>query len=157
MFYAGITDFEQYSCKKGSEPMLDFFLPDKYYEGTAKLLSTSGGAPAGGTSLDHLFDTVKGLLTEDLVQKIKGVFLFQTKEGGEYFIDLKSGAGSAGKGSPSAKPDVTFVSNEQTLVEMFKGTVKPTAAFMSGKLKLKGDMGKAMKLEKLMKEAKGKL
>ena len=30
------------------------------------------------------------------------------------------------------------------------GKLKPTAAFMSGKLKLKGDMGKAMALDKLM-------
>ena len=30
------------------------------------------------------------------------------------------------------------------------GKLKPTTAFMTGKLKLEGDMGKAMKLEKLM-------
>ena len=30
------------------------------------------------------------------------------------------------------------------------GKLKPTTAFMTGKMKLQGDMGKAMKLEKLM-------
>ena len=30
------------------------------------------------------------------------------------------------------------------------GKLKPASAFMSGKLKLQGDMGKAMKLDKLM-------
>ena len=34
--------------------------------------------------------------------------------------------------------------------KMFAGKLKPTTAFMTGKLKLEGDMGKAMKLEKLM-------
>merc|ERR1711971_243393 len=34
--------------------------------------------------------------------------------------------------------------------KMFSGKLKPTTAFMTGKLKLSGDMGKAMKLEKLM-------
>ena len=35
---------------------------------------------------------------------------------------------------------------------MFEGKLKPTNAFMTGKLKLAGDMGKAMALEKMMKK-----
>ena len=33
---------------------------------------------------------------------------------------------------------------------MFAGKLKPTTAFMTGKLKIEGNMGKAMALEKLM-------
>jgi putative sterol carrier protein len=33
---------------------------------------------------------------------------------------------------------------------MFSGKLKPTTAFMTGKLKIEGNMGKAMSLEKLM-------
>ena len=33
---------------------------------------------------------------------------------------------------------------------VFLGKLKPASAFMSGKMKIQGDMGKAMKLEKLM-------
>jgi len=33
---------------------------------------------------------------------------------------------------------------------MFSGQLKPTTAFMTGKLKIEGNMGKAMSLEKLM-------
>jgi len=40
---------------------------------------------------------------------------------------------------------------------MFKGGLKPTTAFMMGKLKIKGDMPKAMKLEKLLSSLKSKL
>lgn len=40
---------------------------------------------------------------------------------------------------------------------MFKGELKATSAFMSGKLKIKGDIGKAMKLEKLMGNVKSKM
>ena len=39
----------------------------------------------------------------------------------------------------------------------FTGKLKATAAFMTGKLKIKGDMGKAMKLEKLMGAMQSKL
>ena len=41
-------------------------------------------------------------------------------------------------------------------VKMFKGQLNPTQAFMGGKLKLKGDMILAMKLEKLMGNMKSK-
>ena len=34
---------------------------------------------------------------------------------------------------------------------MFRGELNSMSAFMSGKLKIEGDMGQALKLEKLMK------
>jgi putative sterol carrier protein len=37
------------------------------------------------------------------------------------------------------------------------GNLKPAAAFMTGKLKIHGDLKKAMKLEKLMSSLKAKL
>jgi putative sterol carrier protein len=41
--------------------------------------------------------------------------------------------------------------------KMFAGQMKPTSAFMMGKLKIKGDMGLAMKLEKLMGKMRSNL
>ncbi len=72
-------------------------------------------------------------------------------------MDLKSENGSAGKGDPPAKADSTFTMDSADFEQMFKGKLKPTAAFMGGKLKIQGDMGKAMKLEKLMKGVQSKL
>jgi len=44
-----------------------------------------------------------------------------------------------------------------TILQICAGKLKATAAFMTGKLKIKGDMGKAMKLEKLMGAMQSKL
>lgn len=75
-----------------------------------------------------------------------------------WFVDMKNGSGSVGKGEPpSGKADVTFTSDTKTFMEMFTGKMKPTTAFMIGKLKLQGDMSLAMKLEKLMSQMKSKL
>ena len=41
-------------------------------------------------------------------------------------------------------------------MKMFAGKTNPTTAFMSGKLKLSGDVTKAMKLEKLMAQVRTK-
>ena len=43
-------------------------------------------------------------------------------------------------------------SSSGDLVAMFTGKLSPTMAFMGGKLKISGDMGAAMKLEKIMKK-----
>ena len=65
--------------------------------------------------------------------------------------------GDAGEGEPSTAADVTFSLDKENFVAMFTGKLKPTAAFMQGKLKIKGDMMKAMKLESLMNNMKSKL
>merc|ERR1711892_932990 len=44
----------------------------------------------------------------------------------------------------------SFTLTSANFGKMFAGKLKPTAAFMSGRLKISGNMGKAMKLEKLM-------
>jgi putative sterol carrier protein len=50
--------------------------------------------------------------------------------------------------------DVTFTLDKDTIMGLFSGQVKPTTAFMKGKIKIKGDMMKAMKLESLLMKAK---
>ena len=42
--------------------------------------------------------------------------------------------------------DVTMTADADTFQDILAGTLNPTAAFMSGKLTLDGDMGTAMKL-----------
>ncbi|MDF1871676.1 SCP2 sterol-binding domain-containing protein [Vannielia sp.] len=42
--------------------------------------------------------------------------------------------------------DVTLSASADTFQEMLSGELNPTAAFMTGKLKVDGDMGLAMKL-----------
>ena len=45
--------------------------------------------------------------------------------------------------------DCTIAASAETFEKVMKGEQNPTAAYMSGKLKIKGDMGAAMKLQKL--------
>ena len=42
--------------------------------------------------------------------------------------------------------DVTFTASAEIFEEIFNGELEPTAAFMTGKLKIDGDMGTAMRL-----------
>ena len=72
-------------------------------------------------------------------------------------MDLKSEGGSLDQCDPGTAADAEFTTNADVLVNMFTGKVSATSAFMSGDLKIKGDMVKAMALEKLMKQVQSKL
>ena len=66
--------------------------------------------------------------------------------------------GSSGSGSyPGGAASCTMTLDSDNFVALFKGELNPTQAFMAGKLKIKGDMMVAMKLEKLMGQMKSKL
>lgn len=72
-------------------------------------------------------------------------------------MNLKSGAGSCGQGEPSVKADATLTMDSKHFFDMFSGKLKPASAFMTGKLKINGNMQKALKLDKLMGSLKAKL
>ena len=70
-------------------------------------------------------------------------------EGGQYHIVFKDGAGDAGPGEV-ADPNITISMAASDMVDMVSGKLDPTMAFMSGKIKIKGDMGLAMKLQTIL-------
>jgi len=74
-----------------------------------------------------------------------------------WHLDLKNPPGVVGQGESKSKPDVTLIMAESDFVKVFSGKMSPTNAYMSGKLKMKGDITKAMILDKLMGKLKTKL
>jgi len=168
----GMNDFKQYLASpntKESDLLPDFFLDDfkesmhqdlvdrqtidaqkKSDKPVAASSASSGGS---GGSIQAVFDKIQGHISEDVVKKTNAVFAFKiTDDDSEWFLDLKNGAGSCGAGSTAA--DVTFTVSTDNFGKMFSGKLKPTTAFMTGKLKISGNMGKAMALEKLMSKMK---
>ncbi|XP_048758093.2 hydroxysteroid dehydrogenase-like protein 2 isoform X2 [Ostrea edulis] len=156
---AGVSDLEQYSCVPGTTLLPDFFLDGEDPHDIRKQMEEKGGTPAfGGGSQSSgggpakTFNAVKGMLNEDLVSSMNGVFQFKLTgaDEGMWYMDLKSGSGKIGQGEPPNGADCTMTLDSEDFVKMFKGELKAVSAFMSGKLKIQGDMGLAMKLEKLM-------
>ncbi|KAL1130421.1 hypothetical protein AAG570_011669, partial [Ranatra chinensis] len=140
--------------------MPDFFLditPDQMKGPSITKPKSDGKASKG--DIEPLFSAITANLSEDLVKKVQAVFQFNVtgNQAGTWFIDLKSGSGAAGKGKPSDTPDATLTMDADNFFKMFTGKLKPTAAFMSGKLKITGNLQKAMKLEKLMGALKSRL
>ena len=61
---------------------------------------------------------------------------------GEVLVD---GAGVR-PGTGAEATDVTMSADSDTFQEILAGDLNPTSAFMTGRLKIEGDMGTAMKL-----------
>jgi len=65
--------------------------------------------------------------------------------GGTWNAIIKDGACTVSQG-PAQNPNLTLQMAAQDWLDMLSGKQAPQMLFMSGKLKLKGDMGLAMKL-----------
>ena len=69
---------------------------------------------------------------------------------GQYHISLKDGSADVGEGSPE-NPNITITMKSEDFVDLATGKLDGTMAFMSGKIKIKGDMGLAMKLQSVLR------
>jgi putative sterol carrier protein len=74
-------------------------------------------------------------------------YLFDIEGAGQWHVDVDEGTVSVTQGAGDA--DVTISASEETFERIIAGEQNPTSAYMTGKLKVKGDMGAAMKLQKL--------
>lgn len=90
-------------------------------------------------------DTAAAALTDKLAGAgFDGSIKFDIE--GEGVIRIVDGAVSTEDGDA----ECTISASMDTFQEMFAGELDPTAAFMTGKIKLDGDMGVAMKLGQLL-------
>ncbi|XP_051164255.1 hydroxysteroid dehydrogenase-like protein 2 [Leptopilina boulardi] len=154
----GITDFTQYSCVPGNEQslMLDFFLDESINSQQNENKTENNNC---ATKIANLFSVIDGNLNSELVDKVGAIYQFNVKgeEEGVWFIDLKNGKGATGRGEPNQPADAVLTMDSQNFFAMFTGKIKPASAFMTGKLKITGNIQKAIKLEKLMVNLKSKL
>ncbi|KAF1776976.1 hypothetical protein PC129_g6371 [Phytophthora cactorum] len=97
----------------------------------------------------ELFDMMRGAVDEvgpSLVSKVKGVIKFDVSGAGAWLVDLKNGKGSVKPATASDKADLTISLSEENFLKMMDNKLNPQQAFMKGLVKIKGNMGLAMKL-----------
>lgn len=97
---------------------------------------------------------VKTVLSESMVKSIGSVYMFQLsgQDGGVFYLDLKNGAGDAGEGlPPNGEPDSTLTLTVADMQNMFVSRLSPLQAYMSGRLKVSGDLSAATQLGDVIK------
>jgi putative sterol carrier protein len=75
---------------------------------------------------------------------IEGSVRFVIEDEGVVRID------ETGASADDGEADCTMTASAETFQGMLDGEINPTAAFMSGRLKVDGDMGLAMKLGSIL-------
>ena len=74
-------------------------------------------------------------------------YVFEIDGAGTWKVDVQDGSVSVAEGGGDA--DATISASEETFEQIASGDLNATTAYMTGKLEIKGDMGAAMKLQKL--------
>lgn len=138
--------------------------------GSQTVAAAAAAAPAAGSDADNpsagsslksapLFDAIADGVRADgpaLAKKVNGVIQFNIKPDGVWTVSLKKGAeGAVHAGAPKqGKPDLTLTVSDDDFVKLADGKLNAQTAFMQGKVKLKGNMGIAMKLQSVLAAAK---
>jgi sterol carrier protein 2 len=112
-------------------------------------------APASGSNFQatEIFNQMATLIkaNPELIQSIGGVYQFNITSNGAkqtWTVDLKK-SGSVTQGASSEKADCVISADDSDFVGMMTGQANAQQLFMKGKLKIQGNMGLAMKLNKL--------
>ena len=78
---------------------------------------------------------------------MSNTYVFDVEGAGQWTVAVDDGKVTVNEGASEA--DCTISATEETLVKIAKGEANATTAYMTGKLKISGDLGAALKLQKL--------
>jgi putative sterol carrier protein len=98
-------------------------------------------------SAKEFFDTLESRVDPAKTAGMNNSYLFDIEGAGKWKVDVQDGNVSVTDNAEDA--DVTITTSEETFDKITSGEQNATSAYMTGKLKVKGDMGAAMKLQKL--------
>jgi putative sterol carrier protein len=95
----------------------------------------------------EFFDNLEARAEPDKIAGLNTSYLFDIDGAGQWLVQIHDGHLHVSEGSGEA--DCTILTNEETFERIVAGEQNPTTAYMTGKIKIKGDMGAAMKLQNL--------
>ncbi|XP_033019637.1 peroxisomal multifunctional enzyme type 2 [Lacerta agilis] len=125
-------------------------------------LTSSSEQPSAkvvGLKSDLVFGEIGRRIKElgsELVKKVNAIFQWNiTKDGKtavQWTIDLKNGSGDVYQGPARGKADTIFSLSDDDFVDLVLGKINPQKAFISGKLKVKGNIMLSQKLGTILQQ-----
>ncbi|XP_028604434.2 peroxisomal multifunctional enzyme type 2 [Podarcis muralis] len=125
-------------------------------------LTSSSEQPSAkvvGLKSDLVFGEIGRRIKElgsELVKKVNAIFQWNiTKDGKtavQWTMDLKNGSGDVYQGPARGKADTIFSLSDDDFVDLVLGKINPQKAFISGKLKVKGNIMLSQKLGTILQQ-----
>jgi putative sterol carrier protein len=98
-------------------------------------------------SVKEFFDGLSSRVEPSRTAGMNNSYVFDIEGAGTWTVKVADGSVNVAEGAEDS--DCTITTSEENFMKIVRGEQNPTTAYMSGKLKIKGDMGAAMKLQKL--------
>jgi putative sterol carrier protein len=98
-------------------------------------------------TVQEFFEGLPTRVTPDRIEGMTNTYVFEIEGAGAWTVAIADGTITVTEGT--GEGDCTFSTSEENFEKIVAGEQNPTTAYMTGKLKIKGDMGAAMKLQKL--------
>jgi putative sterol carrier protein len=95
----------------------------------------------------EFFDNLSSRADESKTAGMTNSYVFEIEGAGTWKVEVDDGTITVTEGGGDA--DATISASEATFQKIIEGDQNPTSAYMAGSLKVTGDMGAAMKLQKL--------
>jgi putative sterol carrier protein len=95
----------------------------------------------------QFFENLESRVDSSKTAGMNNSYVFEIDGAGTWRVDVTDGDVSVTEGGGDA--DATIRASEETFEAIASGEQNPTTAYMTGKLKVEGDMGAALKLQKL--------
>src|SRR5215218_2827731 len=95
----------------------------------------------------EFFESLESRVDSSKTAGMNNSYVFEIDGAGTWKVDVTDGDVSVTEGGGDA--DATIRASEETFEAIARGEQNPTTAYMTGKLKVEGDMGAALRLQKL--------
>jgi putative sterol carrier protein len=99
------------------------------------------------TTAREFFESLEGRIDPSRTAGMTNSYVFEIDGAGTWRVDVDDGSVSVNEGDGDA--DARISASEDTFQQIASGDLNATTAYMTGKLKVSGDMGAAMKLSRL--------
>lgn len=106
--------------------------------------------PEAVSSCKEVFEKMPERLNKDAAAGMNAVYQFDMtgEDGGKWYATIANDQCEVKEGTHPS-PNITITSSAQDYLDIVNGKLNPQMAFMTGKLRIAGDMGLALKLQSL--------
>lgn len=97
----------------------------------------------------EFFEALPGRIDPARIAGVDASYLFDVAGEGRWLVVVRDDRVAVTE-NPTTEADVTFSLSSETFTKLVEGRQNPMVAYMTGKLKVSGDIGVAMRLRDLL-------